>query len=67
MMRRFNFRMAERLLVTYLYILSSLSVFVLLDNRTAVACVLRSLEDLCSVLPPYSGLAALNPPKHPLS
>lgn len=63
MTRHFNFGMAERLLVSYSYILSSLSVFGLVDNRSAVACVLRSPADLSSVLPPCSGLAALNPPQ----
>lgn len=57
--------MSERLLVSDLYKLSSLSVFGLLDNGGSVACVLRSLADLCSVLPLYSGLAAFKSPKHP--
>lgn len=65
MIRCFNFGMAERLLVSDLYKLSSLSVFGLLDNGGSVACVLRSLADLCSVLPLYSGLAAFKSPKHP--
>ena len=41
-----------------MYVHGSLSVCGLVDNRSAVACVLRSLADLCSVLPPSSGLAA---------
>lgn len=45
-----------------MYVHSSLSVCSLLDNRSAVVCVLRSLADLCSVLPPCSGLAASQSP-----
>lgn len=41
-----------------MYVHDSLSVCGLVDNRSAVACVLRSLADLCSVLPLSSGLAA---------
>lgn len=48
------------LLVMYVY--SSLSVCGLVDNRSAVVCVLRSQADLCSVLPLCSGLAASQSP-----
>lgn len=54
MERYFYFRMTEGLY--------SLSVCGLVDNRSAVVCVLRSLADLCSVLPPCSGLAASQSP-----
>lgn len=45
-----------------MYLHCSLSVCGLLDNRSALGCVLRSLADLCSVLPLCSGLAASQSP-----
>lgn len=59
--RYFKFRMTERL-HCLVYVHSSLSVCGLGDNRSAVVCVLRSLADLCSVLPVCSGLATSQSP-----
>lgn len=58
------FRMTKYFIPCHLvmYVHSSLSVCSSVDNRSAVVCVLRSLADLCSVLPLGSGLAASQSP-----